>query len=130
MIGVKEGAAVGITAIIDSDTTDDSNVKGVDEYTLAELVAAAITGANRPATRDVLDQLQEALGMIFYFSTKKIVNNVQQLRAKASHLVTYGITMDNMQVTNLILANIDEATKHEYGHVSRAAIQTIRRNFT
>ena len=53
-----------------------------------------------------------------------------QLRAKAAHLVTYGITMDNMQVRNVILANVDEATKHEYGHVSRAAIQTIRRKFT
>ena len=85
MIGVKEGAAVGITAIIDSDTTDDSNDKGVDEYTLAELVAAAITGANRPATRDVLDQLQEALGMIFYYPTK---TNCKQRRAAPGQGVT------------------------------------------
>ena len=85
MIGVKEDAAVGITAIIDSDTTDDSNVKGVDEYMLAELVAAAIDGANRPATRDVLDQLQEALGMIFYFSTKQIC---KQRRAAPGQGVT------------------------------------------
>ena len=33
VIGAKEGAAVGITAIIDSNTTDNSNVKGIDEYT-------------------------------------------------------------------------------------------------
>ena len=130
MIGAKEGAAVGITTIIDSDTTTDSNFEGVDEYTLSELVAAAISGADRPATRDVLDQLQEALGMTFDFPMKKIVTNVEQLRAKAAHLVTYGVTMYNMQVTNVILVNVDEATKHEYRHVSRAAIQTIRRKFT
>ena len=71
VIGAKEGAAVGITAIIDSDTTEDNNVKGVNEYSLAELVTAAIAGADRPATRDVLDQLQEALGMTFDFPKEK-----------------------------------------------------------
>ena len=68
--------------------------------------------------------------MTFDFPKEKIVNNVEQLRVNAAHLITYGIRTDNMQITYVTLANVDEATKHEYGHVSRAAIQTIRRKFT
>ena len=71
--------------------------------------------------------------MTFDFPKNKIVTNVEQLRVKVTRLVIYGVTMYNMQVAKVILANVDKVTKvtkHEYGHVFCTAIQTIRRKFT
>lgn len=76
-MSAKEGAANGITAIFGSDVTnaflcmsDGSNRKGVDNYTPVELVAAAITGTDRPAMNDGIDHLQDTLGMTFNFTKK------------------------------------------------------------
>ena len=75
VIGSKEGVADGITTDATNAvlrTSNSSNHTGVEKYTLAELVAAAITGANRLAMNDVIDQLQDVLGMTFNFSKNKL----------------------------------------------------------
>ena len=62
VIGAKEGTTKKKTAIIGSAATDTvfctpngRNLKGVNEYELANIVAATITGLDRPVTKGVLD---------------------------------------------------------------------------
>ena len=74
IMGAKEGATEAITDLVGSDITDTvlraadgTDYKSIDEYSLAELITAAISGADRPATTDVLDQLLEVLRFVFDF---------------------------------------------------------------
>lgn len=54
------------------------------------------------------------------------MTNVEQLRANTSSLFTYGVIMNIMQVTSVILANIKNATKYEYGQMFCAAMKTTQ----
>ena len=61
-MGAKEGATKAITELIGSDITDtvlraadETDYKGINKYSLVELVASSISRADRPATTDVLD---------------------------------------------------------------------------
>eukprot|EP00956_Cyclotella_meneghiniana_P040226 scaffold189832_cov70-Cyclotella_meneghiniana.AAC.1 len=62
-IGAKEGAAEAITNKVGSDITDSvlrnadgNDNKSVDEYTLYEVLQAAIQGAIRPTMTEILSQ--------------------------------------------------------------------------
>ena len=72
VIGAKEGVVDGITKLVGSDitdtilrTADGSDYKSVDEYTLFEVMKAAIDGADRPSATDVLEQLIEVINHTF-----------------------------------------------------------------
>ncbi len=74
VIGAKEGVVKAVTKFVGSDitdavlqTADGSNHKSIDNYTLFAVMAAAIDGANRPSTTDVLEQLLEVINHTFDF---------------------------------------------------------------
>ena len=56
-----------LTTFVGTNITDailqqaDGDYKGLDEYTIQELLQAAIEGANRPPETDVLTQLRGAI---------------------------------------------------------------------
>ena len=77
VIRAKKGAAKAIYNLVSSDVTNDvlqspdrKYYKGMEEYTLYEVMADAIAGADRPATADVLNQLLEVINFAFDFSQK------------------------------------------------------------
>jgi hypothetical protein len=134
-IGAKEGAAEAITSKVGSDITDvvlrnsDGNdAKGVDEWCLFDVIEAAKQGAMRPSTGDILSQVIAALSFPFDFR-KKIATNMEQLRTKVARVTSYGITHDETAVALTLLANIEQAAKHDWGREFRPALQEIRRQF-
>jgi hypothetical protein len=134
-IGTKEGAAEAITAKVGSDVTDavlrniDGNDnKGVDEWTLAEVIEAAKQGAIRPTTIDILLQVIAAFQFQFDFR-KKVATNMEQLRAKVNRVISYGITHDDTAVALTLLANIERAAANDWGRELRPALQEIRRTY-
>eukprot|EP00956_Cyclotella_meneghiniana_P028879 scaffold68484_cov41-Cyclotella_meneghiniana.AAC.1 len=106
-------------------TANGVDLKGIDEYHLYDLVQVCIQGADRPATGDILGHLVEIISTRFDFR-KKIINNVEALRAKTARLSTYGVNMDDTQIALIILANIEVAATQEYGSEFKTALQTIR----
>ena len=75
-----------LTTFVGTDVTDavlqraNGDYKGLDKYTLAELLQSAINGANRPPGADVLTQLLEAIKFVFDFR-KKISANMEGMHA-------------------------------------------------
>ena len=135
VIGAKEGATEAITLQFGTDVTDSVlktadgvDYKGIDDYHLYDIVQVAIQGADRPATGDILGHLTNIIATRFDFR-KKVINNVEALRAKTARLHTYGINMDDTQIALIILANIELAAPHEYGSEFKTALQTIRRRY-
>ena len=136
VIGAKEGTAAAITEKVGSDVTDLTlrssdglDLKSIDDYQLSDLVAAIISGADRPPTTEVLDQLIAVMGFEFDHK-KKVIANVEALRARAAKIETYGITIGEAQLALIILANIETAAQHDYGREFRPAMQNIRRQYT
>jgi hypothetical protein len=134
-IGAKEGAAEAITQKVGSDitdavlrNTDGNDAKGVDEWSLFDVIEAAKQGAMRPSTGDILTQVIAALSYNFDFR-KKIATNMEQLRTKVARINSYGITHDDTAVALTLLANIERATTQDWGREFRPAIQEIRRKY-
>ncbi len=74
VIGAKEGEVEAVTKLVGSDITDavlqtanGSNHKSIGNYMLFAVMAAAIDGADRPSTTDVLEQLLEVINHTFDF---------------------------------------------------------------
>lgn len=135
VIGAKEGATEAIVLQFGRDITDSVlktadgvDFKGIDEYHLFDVVQTCIQGADRPATGDILAHLVAVISTRFDFR-KKIINNVEALRAKTARLRTYGINMDDTQIALIIIANVEAAATHEYGEEFKIALQTIRRRY-
>lgn len=85
VIGAKKGATKGIVAKVGTAMTDavlwtpdGVNYKGINEYELCDVADAAISGANRPATADVLALLSGVINYAFDFH-KKVNQNVEVL---------------------------------------------------
>lgn len=134
-IGAKEGAAEAITQKVGSDITDSvlrnidgNDNKGVDEYTLYEIIEAAKQGAIRPGTGDILQQVVSTMNFRFDFR-KKIATNMEQLKSKVSRVVSYGITYDDTAIALTLLANIEYATHNDWGREFRPALQDIRKKY-
>jgi hypothetical protein len=136
VIGAKEGVVDGITKLVGSDVTntilrtaDGSDYKSVDEYTLFEVMKAAIDGADRPSATDVLEQLIEVINHTFDFR-KKVSVNMELMQSNAARMATYGIIVGIPQLTLTLLANIETATKSEFGREFRSSMQAIRKMYT
>jgi hypothetical protein len=74
VIGAKEGAANAITKLVDGNITnailhtpDGRDYMGVNDFRLFDVTQAAIDGADRPLTNDVLEQLLEVINHTFNF---------------------------------------------------------------
>ena len=135
VIRAKEGATDAIVkkvghaitnTVLQSD--DGSDVKGIDDYELYELVDAIIRGANRPPAGDVLKQL---LGIIEYaFDWRQPAStNVGILRAKADRLQAYGVDVTTKQVVVVIMANVELAAREAYGTELKSSLQMLRRAY-
>jgi hypothetical protein len=77
-------------------------------------MAAAIDGADRPSTTDVLEQLLDVINHTFDFQ-KKVSINMELMQSNMSRMTTYGIGISIPQLTLTLIANIKNATKAEYG---------------
>jgi hypothetical protein len=74
----------------------------------------AIDGANRLSTNDVLEQVLEVINHTFDFH-KKVSVNMELMQSIAAQMVTHGIVIEIPQLTLTLLANIETATKSDYG---------------
>ncbi len=136
VIGAKEGVVKAVTKLVGSDitdailqTADGSNHKSINDYTLFAVIAAAIDGADRPSTTDVLEQLLEVINHTFDLQ-KKVSVNMELMQSNAARMATYGIAISIPQLTLTLIANIEHATKADYGRKFRLAMQAIHKKYT
>ena len=88
------------------------NFKGIDDYELHEIVSAKTTGADRLATKTVLEQIAGVLGYAFNFQ-QKVNINMELLRACADRMKSYGITVNDSQLALVPLAKIERAKNED-----------------
>jgi hypothetical protein len=119
VIGAKEGIVKAVLKLVGSDitdailrTADGSNHKSINDFTLYDVMKVAIDGANQPST---LEQLLKAINHTFNFC-KKVSINMELMQSNAARMATYGIVNGIPQLTLTLLANIETATKSDYGH--------------
>ncbi len=110
-------------------TADISNHESIKDFTLFEVIKVAIDGANQPSTNDVLEQLLELINHNFNFC-KKISINMELMQSNAAQIATYGIIIGNPQLTLTLLANIETATKSDYGCKFCSAMHAICKKYT
>jgi hypothetical protein len=120
MIGAKEGVVEAITTLVGTNITNsvlctsDGDFKSVDDYTFHKVMQATFENADRPPTTDMLEQLIEVLHYTFDFR-KKISANMEIVQNMANKMSAYGIDVGTPAIALMLLANIETATKHEYG---------------
>jgi hypothetical protein len=122
VIGSKEGIVEAVTKLVGSNITNavlqtagGINHKSINNYMLFVVMAAAIDGADRPSTTNVLEQLLEVINHTFEFQ-KKVSVNMELMQLNAARMATYGIAISIPQLTLTLIANIENATKAEYRH--------------
>ena len=132
IVGAKEGASESIKKLVGSDvldavlrTADGSDWKGIDDYSLHDVLAAVIAGANRPTTAEVHENLLEALTTDFDFR-KKMSTNLEALRTNCTRLGNYGIMINEPMLVLIVFMNIEEAIQHPWGRDFRARMEAIR----
>jgi hypothetical protein len=129
IIGAKEGVVEAVLKLVGSNITDDgSDFKSIDDFTLYEVMKVAINGADRLTTNDVLEQLLEVINHPFDFR-KKVSVNMELMQSNAARMATYGIVIGIPQLTLTLLANIETATKSDYGREFRSAMHAIRKKY-
>ncbi len=135
VIGTKEGVVEAITKLVGSDvtnailwTTNDSNHKSIDKFTLNKVMKMSIDSTNQPSTSNVLEQLLEVINHNFDFC-KKISVNMELMQSNAAQMATYGIIIGIPQLMITLLANIEMATKSYYGREFCLAMHAIRKKY-
>jgi hypothetical protein len=134
LIRSKEGIVKALTTFFGTDITDtilcqaDGDIKGLDKYTLHELLKAAVNGADRPPSTDILDQLLAVFNYAFDMC-KKISMNMESLQALVVRMSTYEINIGTVQVALVLITNIKLAAKEDYGRNSRSALHKIRAKY-
>ena len=93
---------------------------------LDKILVAVISGADRPATINILEQLIEILSFQFDFQ-KKVYANVELLRSKPASMETYGVNMDDTQIALTTLTNIEITEREDYSRNFSLVVQTIQR---
>ncbi len=100
----------------------------MDEYTLHELLKAAVDRADRLPATDILDQLLTIFNYAFDMR-KKISMNMESLQALVIRMSTYGIDIGTAQIALVLIANIELAAKEDYGCDFRSALHKIRAKY-
>jgi hypothetical protein len=90
---------------------------------------AAIEGANRLSTNNVLEQLLEVINHTFNFC-KKISVNMDLLQSNVARMAMYGIVIGVPQLVLTLLANIKPTAKANYGHRFCSAMHVICKKYT
>jgi len=131
-IGAKEGIVEAVSKLVGSDITDailrtpdGSDHKSINDFTLYEVMKVAIDGADRPNTNDVLEQLIKVINHPFDFC--KVSVNMELMQSNAARMATYGIVIGTPQLTLTLLANIETATKSDYGREFCSAMHAIHK---
>jgi hypothetical protein len=134
LIGAKEGILKALTTFVGTNITDtilrraDGDFKGLDKYTLHELLKAAVNGADRLPATDILDQLFVVFNYPFDMR-KKISMNMASLQALVVRMSTYGIDIGTVQIALVLIANIKLAAKEDYGCNFRSALHKIHAKY-
>ncbi len=136
VIGVKEGVVKAITKLVGSDVTnailqmaDGSDLKSIDDFTLFEVMKSDIDGADQPSTNNMLKQLLKVINHNFDF-LKKVSVNMELMQLNAAQMATCSIIIGIPQLMLTLLANIETATKSNYGHEFHLAMHAIRKKYT
>jgi hypothetical protein len=136
VIIAKECVVKAITKLVGSDVTDailqtanGSDHKSINNFTLFEVMKLAIDGADRPSTNDILEHLLEVINHNFDFC-KKVSVNMELMQSNAAWMAMYGIIIGIPQLTLTLLANIETATKSDYGRKFCSAMHAIRKKYT
>jgi hypothetical protein len=90
---------------------------------------SAIDSADRPSTNDVLEQLLEVINHNFNFF-KKVSVNMELMQLNVAQMATYGIIIGIPQLTLTLFANIETATKSDYGREFCSAMHAICKKYT
>ncbi len=93
---------------------------------LYDVMKVAINGANQLSTNDMLEQLLEVINHTFNFC-KKVSVNMKLMQSNTAQMATYGIIIGIPQLTLTLLANIETATKSDYGREFWSAMHAIRK---
>ncbi len=135
VIGTKEGIVEALTKLVGSNitdailqTADGSDHKSINNFTLFNVMKVAIDGADRPSTNDVLEQVLKVINHTFDFC-KKVSVNMELMQSNAARMATYGIVIGIPQFTLTLLANIETATKSDYGRKFCLAMHTIHKKY-
>jgi hypothetical protein len=135
VIGTKKGVVEAITKLVGSDVTnailrmaDGSDHKSIDNFTLFEVMKSATDGANRPPMNDLLEQLLEVINHNFDFC-KKVSINMELMQSNTARMATYGVIIGIPQLTLMLFANIEMATKSDYGREFCLAMHAIRKKY-
>jgi len=135
VIGAKEGVVEAVSKLVGSDITDailqmpdGSDHKSIDDFTLYEVMKVAIDRANQPNTNDVLEQLIKLINHPFDFR-KKVSVNMELMQLNAARMAMYGIITGIPQLTLTLLANIETATKSDYGREFCSVMHAIHKKY-
>jgi hypothetical protein len=128
VIGPKEGVVKAVTKLVGSNitnavlrTADGSNYKSIDDYTLFAVMAAAINGADRASTTNVLEQLLEVINYTFDFRK----NSQCQHGADAVECSKNGYIWNRNQHPS---ADIDAHSQHQECNQSQVWMQFLISN--
>lgn len=135
VIGAKKGAANAITTTFGSAITDPvrrnadgKDQKGIDEYSLPDLLDAITRNATRPQTADILDATTAVLQTEFDFR-QTVTRNMEVLRAEIERLSTFGVAIDNTQIALILISNVERASKERWGRDFRDVTSHVRRTY-
>ena len=111
VIGVKEAAAEGITALVGKAitnpvlrTADGSEFRGVDMYELHQMYTAIMEGVARPEATNIRRQYVDIAETMFDFRETFAVN-CKQLAAAAIKSQGFRIVVHDNLTTNILMAN-------------------------
>ncbi len=124
-----------ITKLVGSNVTnailqmaDGSDHKSIDNFILFEVMKLAIDGTNQPSTNIVLEQLLKGINHNFDFC-KKVSLNMELMQLNAAQMATYSIIISIPQLMLTLLANIETATKSNYGREFCSAMHAICKKY-
>jgi hypothetical protein len=136
VIGAKERVVKAITKLIGSNvinailqTANGSDHKSINDFTLFEVMKSAINGANQPSTNNLLEQLLEVINHNIDFC-KKVSINMESMQSNVAQMATYGIVIGIPQLMLTLLANIETATKSNYGGEFCSAMHAKWKKYT
>jgi hypothetical protein len=136
VIGAKEGVVEAASKLVGSNitnailqTADGSNHKSINDFMLYNVMKVVIDRADWPSMNDVLEQLLKVINHTFDFR-KKVSVNMELMQSNAARMATYGIVIGIPQLTLTLLANIETATKSNYGCKFHSAMHAIRMKYT
>ncbi len=102
--------------------------KSIDDFMLFEVMKSAINGTDQPSTNDVLEQLLKVINPNFEFC-KMVSVNMELMQSNMAQMATYGIVIGIPQLILTLLANIETATKSNYGREFCLAMHAIRKKY-